>query len=49
MTSSLETMFMFTTAVEPHTPLQPLTFLGYARSGGRVGVRNHLAVVSTVA
>ena len=40
---------MFTTAVEPHTPVQPLTFLGYARSGGRVGVRNHLAVVSTVA
>jgi len=40
---------MFTTAVKPSTPAQPLTFLGYARSGGRVGVRNHLAVVSTVA
>ncbi|MBL8358942.1 MAG: UxaA family hydrolase [Rubrivivax sp.] len=34
---------MFTTAAEPHT------FEGYRRSDGRVGVRNHLALVSTVA
>lgn len=34
---------MSTTAAEPHT------FEGYLRSDGRVGVRNHLALVSTVA
>ncbi len=40
---------MSTTADKPRVPSPPLTFLGYARSGGRVGVRNHLAMVSTVA
>jgi altronate dehydratase large subunit len=40
---------MSTTAAKPAAPAEALTFLGYARSDGRVGVRNHLAVVSTVA
>ena len=40
---------MFTTATEPAASTEALTFLGYARGDGRVGVRNHLAVVSTVA
>ncbi len=40
---------MSTTAAKTHAPSPPLTFLGYARGGGRVGVRNHLALVSTVA
>lgn len=40
---------MFTTAVKPFTSTQASTFLGYVRNAGRVGVRNHLAVVSTVA
>jgi altronate dehydratase large subunit len=40
---------MSTTAAKPTAPAEALTFLGYARSDGRVGVRNHLAVVSTVA
>jgi len=40
---------MSTTAAKPSAPAEALTFLGYARSDGRVGVRNHLAVVSTVA
>ncbi len=40
---------MSTTANKPRASAQPLTFLGYARSGERVGVRNHLAMVSTVA
>jgi altronate dehydratase large subunit len=40
---------MSTTAAKPAAPAQALTFLGYARSDGRVGVRNHLAIVSTVA
>jgi altronate dehydratase large subunit len=39
-------MFMSTTAAKH---LMPPTFLGYARSRDRVGVRNHLAIVSTVA
>ncbi len=42
-------MFMSTTADKIRASAQPLTFLGYARSAGRVGVRNHLAMVSTVA
>jgi len=40
---------MSTTAAKPAAPAEALTFLGYARSDGRVGVRNHLAIVSTVA
>ena len=40
---------MSTTAAKPSAPVEALTFLGYARSDGRVGVRNHLAIVSTVA
>lgn len=40
---------MSTTAAKPSAPAEALTFQGYARSDGRVGVRNHLAVVSTVA
>ena len=40
---------MSKTADSTRAPVQPLTFLGYARNGGRVGVRNHLAMVSTVA
>ncbi|NBP39259.1 MAG: hydro-lyase [Betaproteobacteria bacterium] len=40
---------MSTTADKTCAPAAELTFLGYARSGGRVGVRNHLAMVSTVA
>jgi altronate dehydratase large subunit len=40
---------MSTTADKPSAPAEALTFQGYARSDGRVGVRNHLAVVSTVA
>lgn len=40
---------MSTTAAKPSASDEPQTFLGYARSDGRVGVRNHLAVVSTVA
>ncbi len=35
------------TTVDKH--LMPSTFLGYARSRDRVGVRNYLAIVSTVA
>lgn len=40
---------MSTTAAKHSASDEPQTFLGYARSDGRVGVRNHLAVVSTVA
>jgi altronate dehydratase large subunit len=40
---------MSTTAAKPSAPAEALTFQGYARSDGRVGVRNHLAIVSTVA
>jgi altronate dehydratase large subunit len=40
---------MSTTAAKPCDTPEALTFMGYARSDGRVGVRNHLAVVSTVA
>ena len=34
--------------LEPHAPGQTRFFEGYARSGGRVGTRNYIAVISTV-
>ena len=40
---------MSITADKDNALAQPLVFAGYARSGGQVGVRNHLALVSTVA
>ncbi len=42
---------MSTTAAKPIAPAKTggLSFMGFARLDGRVGVRNHLAVISTVA